>query len=507
MTLFRIILSIAACAIAASAFAGSIPAAPKVYDVAVTVDDVSASVDVDINLSLSEIALKSDSELIFTPLIINSEGTDSLELEPVTLCGRNRWYWYLRQGVFDKEPDTRIFRAGKAGHVHLTDKVPFESWMSHCTVELRQDAATCCNTPQAVPGTSPHGYTELARIDTDRPALIEEYEFAPPVDDAPVEKNIEGKAFVSFVVNRTELKPDYMVNRREIAKILNSIDYVRNDSDAVITGVHIKGFASPEGSYANNIRLAKGRTQTLSNYVRDLYHFDEGIVTNSFEPEDWEGLRSYVADSTDYNIEHRQEILAIIDSPMEPDLKNTFIQRTYPADYKVILKEIYPWLRHSDYTVKYRIKVYTDLNALNRIYASDPSRLRPVDFYTVAAQYPEGSQKYLKVMKTAVEIYPDDPMLNLNAANIALMDGDYVHAQSHLLKAGNTPQADFARGVLAARRGDYSEASERFTKAKQGGVEKAAAYLENLAAIKDHHAVTITAELTKENKVKEQDKK
>ena len=234
--------------------------------------------------------------------------------------------------------------------------------------------------------------------------------------------------------------------------------------------------------------------------MRDLYHFDDGIVTNSFEPEDWEGLRSYVADSLDYNIEHRQEILAIIDSPMEPDPKNTFIQRTYPADYKVILKEIYPWLRHSDYTVKYRIKVYTDINALNRLYGSDPSRLRPVDFYTVAAQYPEGSKEYLDVMRTAVEVYPDDPMLNLNAANIALMDGDYDKAQSHLLKAGNTPQADFARGVLAARRGDYNEAVERFTKAKDGGVTKAADYLTNIAAIKDHHPVTVTAELSKENK-------
>ncbi|MDE6611681.1 MAG: DUF3868 domain-containing protein [Muribaculaceae bacterium] len=496
--ILRHILTLAVCALTASA-ASAQAAAPKIYDIAVTVDETAPALDIDIDLDLGKTALKADSEIILTPIIISNEGTDSLTLEPVTVCGRNRWYWYVRQGILDKDPDARIYRAGRAGRAHISEKVPFETWMRHCTVELRQQAATCCNRPETIPGTSPHGYTELARIDTDRPALVDEYVFAPPVDDAPVEKNIEGKAFVSFVVNRTELKPDYMVNRREIAKILNSIDYVRNDSDAVITGVHIKGFASPEGSYANNIRLAKGRTQTLSDYVRELYRFDDGIVTNSFEPEDWQGLRSYVADSMNYNIVHRDEIIAIIDSPMEPDPKNTFIQRTYPADYQVILKEIYPWLRHSDYTVKYRIKVYTDIKALNRLYASDPSRLRPVDFYTVAAQYPEGSQQYLDVMKTAVGVYPDDPMLNLNAANIELMAGEYDRAQSHLLKAGNTPQADFARGVLAARRGDYAEAIERFTKARQGGVEKAEAYLENIAAIKDHHAVTITAKLTKKS--------
>lgn len=493
----RHILALAVCTAAVSVSAAT-PGAPKVYDVAVAVDDANTAVDIDIDLYLRQIKLKRDGEIILTPLIISENGTDSLALDPVTVCGRNRWYWYVRQGIFDKDPDARIYRAGRAGHVHLTDKVPFEPWMGRSTVELRQEAATCCNAPQAVPGTSTNGHTELARIDTDRPALIEEYVFAPPVDDAPVEKNIEGKAFVSFVVNRTELKPDYMVNRREIAKILNSIDYVRNDSDAVITGVHIKGFASPEGSYSNNIRLAKGRTETLSNYVRDLYHFDNGIVTNSFEPEDWGGLRSYVADSMNYDIKHRREIIAIIDSLMEPDPKNAFIQRKYPADYKVILKEIYPWLRHSDYTVKYRIKVYTDINALNRLYASDPTRLRPVDFYTVAAQYPEGSKEYLNVMRTAVQVYPDDPMLNLNAANIALMENNYDKAQSHLLKAGNTPQANFARGVLAARRGDYKEAAERFTKAQEGGIAKAADYLANIADISDHHPVTVTAKLSKD---------
>lgn len=491
----------AAAAIAAQAAAAPATTAPKVYDIAVAVDEAASTVSVDIDLFMKEMRLKSNQELILTPLIISEAGTDTLELDPITVCGRNRWYWHVRAGGLEKMPEARIFRAGTDSHVHLTDKVPFEPWMGHSTVELRQDAATCCKTPDFVPGTSTHGFTELARIDTERPALIAEYVFAPPVDDAPVEKNLEGKAFVSFVVNRTELKPDYMVNRREIAKIINSIDYVRNDSDAIITGIHIKGFASPEGSYSNNIRLAKGRTKTLSDYVSDYisryFHLEDTLVSNSFNPEDWPGLRSYVTDSLDFDIKHRKEILTLIDSDIEPDLKDRMIKSEFPEDYAVILKKIYPWLRHSDYTVKYRIKVYTDIKELNRLYASDPTRLRPVDFYTIAAQYPEGSDKYLEVMRTAVEVYPDDPMLNLNAANIALMDGDYDRAQSHLLKAGNTPQADFARGVLAARRGDYTEAATRFNTARGAGIDKAQHYLDNIDTIKAHHPVTITVETTK----------
>lgn len=467
----------------------------KVYDVNVTVDEHTSSANVLIDLHMADFNIGRDSEIVYTPILFNANGTDSIELDPITICGRNRHFYYMRQGALDSG-EARIYRAGSKEKASLTYNVPLGT-MTKCTIEMREEAATCCNDYHLVPGTSANGHTELAVIDTELPAIAPELVFAPPVDDKPVEKNIEGKAFVSFVVNRTELKPDYMVNRREIAKILNSIDYVRQDSDATITGVHIKGFASPEGSYQNNVRLAHGRTVTLSEYVAKLYKFDKGIVTNSFEPEDWDGLRRYLIDSLDYQIEHRDEILTIANSTMEPDAKDHYIRATYPADYKVILKEIYPWLRHSDYTVSYRIKVYTDIDELKRVYAADPTRLRPVDFYTLARLHDEGSEEYLNIMKTAVEVYPDDPMLNLNAANIDFINGNLNAAQSHLLKSGNSAEANYARGVLASRRADWSEAERYFTIAQQAGISQANNALDMLATIRAHKNVTITAKTTK----------
>ena len=100
----------------------------------------------------------------------------------------------------------------------------------------------------------------------------------------------------------------------------------------------------------------------------------------------------------------------------------------------MILKQIYPWLRHSDYTVTYSIKTYTTLEEIRRVYAADPTRLRNVDFYTLAQSYPEGSDEYCDVFETAVEVYPDDPMINLNAANIEMRRGQLDAAQTHLLK-------------------------------------------------------------------------
>lgn len=475
---------------------------PAIYTVDVAVDEAARTLAVNVELRPADFKIGRESEQTFVPVIVGADGR-TLELDTIRICGRSRWYQYLREGALDGNGRAAVFRAGKSGKAVVSRTVTLEPWMEHSTVELRRLTSTCCSPSVPMPGTSPNGMTEIARISTDRPGLIREFVFAPPVDDAPVEKNIEGSAFVSFVVNRTELKPDYMINRSEIAKIINSIDYVRNNRDAIITGIHIKGFASPEGSYSNNVRLAQGRTETLMAYVRDYsrkaFHLSDTVFSNSFEPEDWGGLRRYVADSLQFAIEHRPEILAMIDSPMDPDAKNDLIKRTYPKDYQLILKEIYPWLRHSDYTVKYRIKIYTDLAELNRLYGSDPTCLRPVDFYTVAAQYAEGSAEYNAVMMTACEVYPDDPMLNLNAASIALMADNNDLARKYLAMAGDSPQADFARGIIAAREGDYDRATVLFRRAAKGGVAKADDYLANIEAIRKHVAVEITAKTTKKD--------
>lgn len=486
----HILAAIAFAAPAALAFQSTVEDVDiKLYDINVAVDEQVQKVSVKIALDIARYSVPSEREIVFTPVLISDSRTDSLELDPITIAGRSRWYHYLRNHYLD-DGDNAIFRSGTKGRALVDAEFPFEPWMSKSTLEMRAVSANCCEKPVQLLGPSPSGYVPMAKIDIARPTLDVDFLFAPPVDAGPVIKKIEGSAFVTFVVNRTELKENYMKNRSELDKIINSIEYVRRDSDATITHVHIKGFASPEGPYDNNVRLAKGRTETLRRYVRDLYSFPDTTVTSSYEPEDWGGLRSYVADSMNFDIKHRAEIIDIIDGPLGFDNKNLAIQTQFPADYAVILKQIYPWLRHSDYAVTYAIKTYTDINEIRRIFSTDATRLRNVDFYTLAQTYAEGSDKYCEVFETAIEVYPDDPMLNLNAANVEMRRGEYDKAQSHLLKAGNTALADYARGILAARRGDYTEAAKRFEAARDGGMEGVDNVLNRVNGIQNYHPVT-----------------
>lgn len=470
----------------------------QVYQADIKVNEKAQTVDVNLDLNLKDYKIGRNGEMTYTPIILSADGKDSLVMDPFTICGRNRWYYYLRENVIGKT-GYKIYRSGKDEVVKINETVPFEPWMNNSTVEVRQQCATCCSKPKTLPGDLEDGNLLVARINTVKPLVsTDDYVFAPPMSDAPVEKSVEGKAFVSFVVNKTDLNPNYMVNKREIQKILNSIDIVKKDPDAVITNVHIKGFASPEGSYENNVRLAQGRTQTLAQYVNNLYRFEPGIMTTSYEPEDWDGLRSYVQDSLNYDITNRQAILAIIDGPLGFDAKDNALKANFPKDYQVMLKQIYPWLRHSDYSVKYNIKVFNDINDLKRLYNSDPTKLRAVDFYTLAQQYPVGSPEYLATMKKAVEVYPADPMINLNVANLYLMEGDFDQAEKYLLNSGINPQANFARGVLLAKRGDYREAEKYFKVAKEAGISQADGYLMQLdKVLNPQNTVDVVIKTTK----------
>lgn len=469
----------------------------KVNEVDVKVDENAKTLGVDLRLDLKDFKIGRNGEVIYTPIVMSKTGNDSVVLPSFTVCGRTTHYYYLRNGLIDNSNAGMIYRSGSKEIVNYSQTVALEPWMlDGGMVEVRQQEANCCGTPKPVAGDLPNGNLAIARLTRQQPMLDYDYVFSPPMEDEPVSKSVEGKAFVTFVVNKTDLNPDYMRNPEEIKKITNSIDIVKADPDAVITEIHIRGYASPEGPYDNNVRLAQGRTETLAEYVNSLYKFQRGIMTTSYDPEDWGGLRSYVADSLNYNLTNRAGLLEIIDGPLGFDERDAALKKNFPADYQVILKEIYPWLRHSDYAVKYNIKVYSDLANLMRLYNSDPTKLRPVDFYTIAQQYPVGSPDYLAVMKKAVEVYPDHPMINLNVANLYLMEGDFEAAQSCLLKAGQNPQANYARGVLAAKRDDFKEAEKWFKIAEEEGVSNASVYLKQIRAARNASPVEILIKTT-----------
>ena len=205
-------------------------------------------------------------------------------------------------------------------------------------------------------------------------------------------------------------------------------------------------------------------------YVQRLYDFPATTMATEFEPEDWEGLRKYVEESSMLN---KEALLAIINSDREADNKDWTLKQRYPEDYRFLLANVYPALRHSDYTVEYVVRAYTDIEEAKRVMWTAPGKLSLQEFYMVANSYPVGSEEYNEVFDTMVRLYPNDEVANLNAANTAMNRKDWASARKYLAKAGNGPHALYAQGVMAAMQKDYELATRYFTKARDNGVKEA----------------------------------
>ena len=423
---------------------------------------------VEMNVDLTALDVDANRAVLLTPRLVN--GADSLDLPSIGIYGRRRFYYYVRNGISTISGGAeKSFQASKKPEqLEYNNLILYEEWMNGATLTIHRSDWGCCQTILA------QYEGELGRH---HEAFFPELVFVQPKAEVMKSRSLSGSAYIDFPVNQTVIYPDYRRNTVELGKIQATIDSVRNDKDVTITSVWLKGYASPESPYKHNTELAIGRTAALKKHIGQLYHFADDIIQTDYEPEDWGGLRRYVEQS---NIDHRAEILALIDSDMEPDAKEAKIKRTYPEEYRFMLQNFYPALRHTDYRIDYNIRTFSEADEIKHIMAEQPQKLSLNEFYLVAGKYEPGTDEFTDVFQTAVRMFPNDETANLNAANAAIRRDEFGAARRYLDKAGDSAEAVYARGALAVREGDYDTARRYLDKAKEMGLEQADRTLDEL---------------------------
>lgn len=406
---------------------------------------------VEMALDLASLRVGNNRAVVLTPIILRGE--KSQELASVGVYGRRRYFVSRRNDWFAPElADEWIFNQRHLPpNVEYRESVPYNNWMNGAQLVILRREYGC------------HG--ELLAERYREVATYEQWQFWPifvyvqPEAEAVKMRNVEGSAFIDFPLSQTDIRPSFRDNSAELGKIVATIDSIRSDEDITLRSISIKGFASPEGPYDNNARLACGRTQSLREYVEGLYDFPLGFIATSYEPENWQGLRAYVEAST---LANREGILQIIDGPLAPDEKNESIKARYPNDYALLLGECYPALRRSDYRIEYEVRHFSDVEQIIELVRTAPQKLSLEEFYLAAESVGKQSPMYGEIFETAVRMYPDDEVANLNAASSAMIKGNLIDADRYLDRAGSSPEAEYARGIYAILRKDYPVAEAHF---------------------------------------------
>lgn len=416
------------------------------------VEKSDSTLIIGMTLDFSEVEVPSDRSLVCTPVIVSGDSIRALT--PVILDGRDRHILYERTGRnYAMHDEYELLREnGKEQIFEYTTRTPMARWMKKSEVALVTDLCGC-DWETLQNDRSPLFPINMAEPVVLNPCLA----YRTPEAETIKARSIEGKAFLDFPVNKITIYPDYRNNPRELAAIRKTVESVKDDPYATITEVWIKGFASPEGSYANNTYLAENRAKALRDYVKSLYRFEQATFTVDFEPEDWEGLEKRLEGM---DLPDKVELLAIIRSPEPRDLdKKEWKLKTLNGgnSYKILLRDVYPALRHSDYVVKYNIRNFTIEEAKSLIY-TDPKQLSLNEMFLVAQTYEAGSTKYNEVFEIAVRMFPDDPVSNLNAANTAIRNGRLEQAEEYLRKAVEGDEKQLARAAILMLRGDMDGA-------------------------------------------------
>lgn len=151
---------------------------------------------------------------------------------------------------------------------------------------------------------------------------------------------------IFYPVGAVELHEDYMDNAKTLYRIQKYLE-----KSPQIDSITIYSYASPEGSYQLNKRLAteRGKTakQYLLNHLPPERHLPDSLFIIDPTAENWQGLRDMVY--YQYAQSDRDEILAILDrDDITDERRKVLLKRLNGGKtWRYILKNIMPSLRYA----------------------------------------------------------------------------------------------------------------------------------------------------------------
>jgi Tfp pilus assembly protein PilF len=257
--------------------------------------------------------------------------------------------------------------------------------------------------------------------------------------------------------------------------------------------VEISAYASPDGGFELNERLAGRREQNTNTYLAQEFRRADANapIFARYTAQDWEGFRELVEKS---NIQDKQLILSVLSMYTDSEQREREI-KNLSAVFSVLADEILPQLRRSRLTANVEIIGKSD-EEIAQLATSNPPGFLTVEELLYAATlvntnaaketlYRRASETYLNDYRAhnnlgvlefqagriaaaegyfsrALSLNASAPETNLNMGLIAFTKGDIPTAQQYFGRASGVSELNNAMGLLAVANGNYSQAVTSF---------------------------------------------
>ncbi|MBS7371832.1 MAG: hypothetical protein SOX22_03960 [Bacteroidaceae bacterium] len=273
------------------------------------------------------------------------------------------------------------------------------------------------------------------------------------------------EANIKFLINQATLRASELnsVSVKDLGKILKEIN--DNTLTRALTNIEVSAYASPDGKFDFNEKLAEKRQNVSSNYLKkELKKIKmDADVDTKFTAEDWEGFQELISKS---NLQDKQVILRVLSMYEDPEEREQQISNMSEI-YTDIKQNILPELRRARLIVNYEIIGRSDAQILEQ-FASDPSKLSVEEMLYGANRLVKDDATRQKWNETIAKQYPSDYRALNNLAQQAISKGDVNAAESYLKQAAqvskNASEVNTNLALMSLKSGDVAKAETYLAK-------------------------------------------
>ncbi|MDR3059270.1 MAG: tetratricopeptide repeat protein [Dysgonomonas sp.] len=321
----------------------------------------------------------------------------------------------------------------------------------------------------------------LASAETSTPAV------APDAFQRIIKETYD--ADIMFLIQRAELRSSELNSTnmnawKELVKEADNNERKRVD-------VEVSAYASPDGGFQLNDRLAEQRERNTTAYLNKEFKDNEiyAEINAKYTAQDWDGFQKLVQASS---LQDKDIVLRVLSMYPDPETREREI-KNISVVYSDLAETILPKLRRSRLMANVEVigktdeeltklalsNNYSDLTVEELLYAANLDGVSKEKIYTFITQkYPNDyrgwnnlgayyyqngqSSRALQAFNKASEISSRAPEANMNLALVSLADGNTAKAEQLLGNASGASSLGETMGLMYIQKGDYNRAVQAF---------------------------------------------
>ena len=272
------------------------------------------------------------------------------------------------------------------------------------------------------------------------------------------------EANIKFLVNQATLRKSELKNN-SVSEFVQMLKKINADREGLnINNVEIQAYASPEGGFDFNNKLAGKRQNVSEGYVKEQLKktkVQTGIDAH-YTAQDWDGFQRLVQAS---NLQDKDVILRVLSMYQDPQEREAQI-RNMSAAFRELADGILPELRRSRLIINYETIGRSD-EQIEQQYKDNAAKLSADELLYLASLKDTQADREQVYKKTA-ELYDKDYRAYNNLAAIAMNKGDKAAAASYLAKAqqcdANAAEWSANKGLISLADGDLQAAEAAIAK-------------------------------------------